>query len=128
MSIFGSIMSAIFGKSAGAQTTSSSPAGAPSTVPSATAGQAAGQNVDVGKVLTERAAQKNEKLDWRRSIVDLMKVLDLDSSLTARKELAKELGYTGELNGSAEMNIWLHKQVMQKLAANGGKVPAELAN
>ena len=57
-----------------------------------------------------------------------MKVLDLDSSLTARKELAKELGYTGELNGSAEMNIWLHKQVMQKLAANGGKVPAELAN
>ena len=128
MNIFGSIMSAIFGKSAGAQTTSSSPAGAPSTVPSATAGQAAGQNVDVEKVLTERAAQKNEKLDWRKSIVDLMKVLDLDSSLTARKELAKELGYTGQLNGSAEMNIWLHKQVMQKLAANGGKVPAELAN
>jgi hypothetical protein len=84
--------------------------------------------VDVEKVLTERAAQKKEKLDWRRSIVDLMKVLDLDSSLGARKELAKELGYTGELNGSADMNTWLHKQVMQRLAANGGKVPADLAN
>ena len=85
-------------------------------------------SVDVEKVLIEAAAKKKEKLDWRRSIVDLMKVLDLDSNLQARKELAQELGYKGELNGSAEMNIWLHKQVMQKLAANGGKVPADLAN
>jgi hypothetical protein len=127
MSIFGSIMSAIFGKSATVQSAggTASPA---SPAPSSTGGQPAGQTVDVEKVLTERASQKKEKLDWRRSIVDLMKVLDLDSSLGARKELAKELGYTGELNGSAEMNIWLHKQVMQKLAANGGNVPAKLAN
>ena len=130
MSIFGNIMSAIFGKSAGSQaaTNQAATTASPSTVPSPGAGQSAAQSVDVEKVLTERAAQKKEKLDWRRSIVDLMKVLDLDSSLSARKELAKELGYTGDLNGSAEMNIWLHKQVMQKLAANGGKVPADLAN
>ena len=82
--------------------------------------------MDVETVLTQRASQKKEKLDWRKSIVDLMKLLDLDSSLSARKELAQELGYKGELNGSAEMNIWLHKQVMQKVAANGGKVPADL--
>jgi Domain of unknown function (DUF3597) len=129
MSIFGSIMSAIFGKSAGAAASSPPTSGAsPSTVPSQSPAQASGQPVDVEKVLTEAAAKKKEKLDWRRSIVDLMKVLDLDSSLQSRKELAQELGYKGELNGSAEMNIWLHRQVMQKLAANGGKVPADLAN
>ena len=71
-------------------------------------------------------AAQGEKLDWRKSIVDLMKLLNLDSSLNARKELAKELGYTGSTSDSATMNIWLHKQVMQKLAANGGKVPADL--
>lgn len=65
-------------------------------------------------------------LNWRVSIVDLMALLDMDHSLAARKELATELGYTGELNGSAEMNIWLHKRVMKELAANGGKVPADL--
>jgi hypothetical protein len=129
MSIFGSIVSAIFGKSVGAQPTgsSSSPPTSPSDSPAGPA-QSGGQSVDVGKVLSERAAQKSEKLDWRKSIVDLMKVLDLESSLTARKQLAQEFGYKGELNGSAEMNIWLHKQVMQKLAANGGKVPAELTH
>ncbi len=133
MSIFGSIMSAIFGRSAGAQPSSAAtsgtgaPTASPSTVPSAGSGQANTQTVDVEKVLTDAAAKKSEKLDWRKSIVDLMKVLDLDSSLNARKELAKELGYKGELNGSAEMNIWLHKQVMHKLAANGGKVPTELS-
>jgi hypothetical protein len=127
MSIFGNIMSAIFGKPAGVQ--SAGPSGSLSPASSSSVGQsAAAQGVDVEKVLTERTAQKKEKLDWRKSIVDLMKVLDLDSSLGARKELAKELGYTGDLNGSAEMNIWLHKQVMQKLAANGGKVPPELAS
>ena len=78
--------------------------------------------------MKERASQKREKLNWRESIVDLMKLLDLDSSLPARKQLAQELGYKGELNGSAEMNIWLHRQVMQKLAANGGKVPADLTH
>ena len=77
-------------------------------------------------MLTKRAAQNKQKLDWRRSIVDLMKLLDLDSSLAARKELAKELGYAGDMDDSAAMNIWLHKQVMNKLAASGGKVPDDL--
>src|SRR6185437_8283648 len=72
------------------------------------------------------AAKKGEKLEWRTSIVDLMKALDIDSSLAARKELAKELGYSGDTNDSATMNIWLHKQVMAKLAANGGKLPPEI--
>ena len=72
------------------------------------------------------AAKNPQKLNWRTSIVDLMKLLDLDSSLQERKDLATELGYTGAKDGSAEMNIWLHKQVMNKLAANGGKVPADL--
>lgn len=77
-------------------------------------------------VLTNLAGQNKEKLDWRSSIVDLMKLLDLDSSLSARKELAKELNYTGDTNDSARMNVWLHKQVMIKLAENGGKVPDSL--
>ena len=94
--------------------------------PGSTTGSAPGGSVDVNAVLTERAAKKKEKLDWRHSIVDLMKVLDLDSSLTARKELARELHYTGDMNDSAAMNTWLHKQVMKKLAENGGKVPADL--
>jgi len=72
-------------------------------------------------------AQKNaQKLNWSTSIVDLMKLLDLDSSLTARKTLAQELKYSGDTNDSATMNIWLHKQVMIKLAENGGKVPDAL--
>jgi Domain of unknown function (DUF3597) len=72
------------------------------------------------------AGRSSERLDWRRSIVDLMKLLNLDSSLAARKELAQELNYAGDTNDSASMNIWLHKQVMIKLAENGGKVPDEL--
>jgi hypothetical protein len=75
----------------------------------------------------KRAEQNKEKLDWRKSIVDLMKLLDLDSSLAARKQLAQELHYTGDPSDSASMNVWLHKQVMQKLAEKGGKVPADLA-
>jgi hypothetical protein len=82
--------------------------------------------VDVQAVLTNLAAHSKEKLDWRVSIVDLMKLLNLDSSLTARKALADELHYTGNKSDTATMNIWLHKQVMQKLAENGGKVPDEL--
>jgi len=82
--------------------------------------------VDVAAVLDGLAKQNKQKLHWRTSIVDLMKLLDLDSSLAARKELAKELGYTGDSNDSASMNIWLHKQVMTKLAANGGKLPPEI--
>ena len=84
------------------------------------------QTVDVAPILDKAVAAKKEKLAWRTSIVDLMKALDIDSSLGARKELAKELGYTGDTNDSATMNIWLHKQVMAKLAANGGKLPADV--
>lgn len=121
MSIFGSIMSAIFG-SGGAK------AAEPASAPAAAGGGATAtmSSVDVAAVLTDLAAKNKEKLDWRKSIVDLMKLLDLDSSLSARKELAKELHYTGDTSDSATMNVWLHKQVMQKLAENGGKVPADL--
>ena len=124
MSIFGSIMSAIFGTSK-AQSPGTAPAGS-SAGSTASASATNPQTVDVEAVVSGLAGKKKEKLDWRKSIVDLMKVLDLDSSLTARKQLAQELGYQGELTGSAEMNMWLHKAVMKKLAENGGKVPAEL--
>jgi Domain of unknown function (DUF3597) len=150
MSVFDSILNAIIGHNAqartadaaqgraaqsagqavggGAQPNLGAAAGAAAGAGLATGnvGIARGRGVDVEAVLNERAAKKGEKLNWRTSIVDLMKLLDLDSSLSARKELAQELGYKGERDGSAEMNIWLHKQVMQKLAANGGKVPADL--
>jgi 3-oxoacyl-ACP reductase-like protein len=84
------------------------------------------QEVDVEEVLTNMQKQAGQQLNWRTSIVDLLKLLNLDSSLQARKELAAELHYTGDTNDSASMNIWLHKQVMNKLAQNGGKVPADL--
>lgn len=135
MSIFGKIMGAIFGTSAEAATPGTAPAGgasggaAPASTGSAPAGgAAAAPTVDVAPILDKAVAASGEKLDWRKSIVDLMKALNIDSSLSARKELAKELGYTGDTNDSASMNIWLHKQVMQKLADNGGKVPDDLKN
>jgi Domain of unknown function (DUF3597) len=81
---------------------------------------------EVEAMIAKVAAGQKEKYDWQKSIVDLMKLLNLDSSLNARKELAKELGYSGALDGSAEMNVWLHKQVMTKLAETGGKVPDSL--
>ena len=115
MSVFGSIMSAIFGH--GSAQASASPTAAPS---------APAQTVDVAEIVDKAAAAKGEKLAWRTSIVDLMKALDLDSSLTARKQLAAELKYTGNTNDSATMNVWLHKQIMAKLAANGGKLPADI--
>lgn len=82
--------------------------------------------VDVAELMEDLAEKSDVKLNWKTSIVDLMKLLDLDFSLTARKELAEELGYTGERDGSAEMNIWLHKAVLRELAKNGGKVPADM--
>ena len=82
--------------------------------------------VDVAAVLNDLAKKNPEKLDWRKSIVDLMKLVGMDSSLTARKQLATELHFTGDMNDSASMNVWLHKQVLKKLAENGGKVPPEL--
>jgi len=84
--------------------------------------------VDVEVVLVDLASKNAETLNWRTSIVDLMKLLQLDSSLAARKELAQELHFTGDTNDSASMNIWLHRQVMVKLAENGGKVPDSLKN
>ena len=81
---------------------------------------------DVQAIVAKLAGEQSEKLDWKVSIVDLMKLLKLDSSLGARKQLAQELGYTGPRDGSAEMNVWLHKQVMTKLAESGGKVPDSL--
>ena len=87
---------------------------------------AAAQPVDVEAILNDKLQQSGQQLNWRTSIVDLMKLLGLDSSLQARKELAQELNYTGDTNDSASMNVWLHKQVMTKLAQNGGKVPADL--
>jgi hypothetical protein len=130
MSIFGKIMGAIFGHSASATPAGGAAApaagGAGSGTASAAPSAAPGQSVDVAAIVDKAAAAKHEKLEWRTSIVDLMKALDIDSSLAARKELAKELGYTGDTNDSASMNVWLHKQVMAKLAANGGKLPPEI--
>jgi hypothetical protein len=133
MSILGKIMGAIFGEKAsaapasgGTATAGSAPA-SPSAPASSSAPAASAPTVDLTPILDKAAAaKKGEKLEWRTSIVDLMKALDIDSSLTARKELAKELGYTGDTNDSASMNIWLHKQVMAKLAANGGKLPPDI--
>jgi hypothetical protein len=103
-------------------------AGQPTQVTPAATGPAAtlAQQVDVEEILTNKQKASGQQLNWRSSIVDLLKLLDLDSSLQARKELAAELNYTGDTSDSASMNIWLHKQVMKKLAENGGKVPAEL--
>ncbi|WP_427025309.1 DUF3597 domain-containing protein [Aureimonas ureilytica] len=114
------------------QTPAPAPA-APNASAAAPAGGAAasapaqpGQPVDVAAILEAKARSAGQPLDWRRSIVDLLKLLDLDSSLSARKELAEELHYTGDTGDSATMNTWLHKAVMRKLAENGGQVPADL--
>jgi hypothetical protein len=130
MSIFGKIMSAIFGTKAdaapGGSAAPASGGAATSTGPTAAPSSAPAQSVDVAAILDKAVAAQKEKLAWRTSIVDLMKALHIDSSLGARKELAKELGYTGDSNDSATMNVWLHKQVMAKLAANGGKLPPDI--
>ena len=129
MSIFSSIKNAIFGHKAEAATpppAATNPAIPMNSAPAAPAAPAALSEVDVEGNLAALAAGKD--LNWRTSIVDLMKLVGIDSSLANRKELAMELGYTGDLEGSAEMNIWLHKAVMRELAKNGGKVPAELTD
>ncbi len=135
MSIFGSIMSAVFGthpaaaEAAQAGTAPQSPPAASDAAPAAgdaSGAQPAPASVDVAEVLTAKAAQAGQTLDWSHSIVDLMKLLGLDSSLAARKDLAGELHYTGDTNDSASMNVWLHSAVMKKLAENGGKVPDDL--
>jgi len=127
MSIFGKIMTAIFGSAASATPAAGGAAASPVSAPTpSSAPIAPPESVDVAAILDKAVAAKGEKLEWRTSIVDLMKALDIDSSFTARKELATELGYTGDSNDSASMNIWLHKQMMAKLAANGGKLPSDI--
>ncbi len=102
------------------------PAPAATPAPAPSAATAPAQPVDVAAILDQLAAKNSEKLDWKHSIVDLMKLVGMDSSLSARKELAQDLHYTGDTSDSAAMNIWLHKEVMQRLAANGGKIPQDL--
>jgi hypothetical protein len=146
MSVFGSIMSAIFGSkaatgavppagspaaksAAGTGAGTAPPAGSPGTAGTAAAASPAGKPMtreEVEAIIEKIADEQDEDLNWDESIVDLMKLLKLDSSLNARKQLAKELGYSGALDGSAAMNVWLHKQVMTKLAEGGGKVPDSL--
>ena len=152
MSLFGSIISKIFGGgAASAQASASHAAETPTVSPTATGTGGAGSgssgattpsmsgaasppsapmgsaaSVAVCQVLSDMAAKKGENLNYKQSIVDLLKLLDLDSSLTARKQLADELHYTGDKDDSATMNVWLHKQVVQKIAENGGKVPADM--
>ncbi len=139
MSIFSKIKDAIFGKKdAAPESRPQIPAGmdggppvASQAAPAAPAPTTAApaQSVDVVQTLDDMAAAKgNPDLNYKTSIVDLMKLLGLDSSLDNRKELATELGYTGDKDGSAEMNIWLHKEVMRQLAANGGTVPASMTD
>jgi len=105
---------------------SAQPAAAPAAAPPPAAPAAPARVVDVAAILDGFAANNPEKLDWKKSIVDLMKLVGMDSSFKARKQLAQELNYTGDPNDSASMNVWLHKQVLIKIAENGGKVPQEL--
>lgn len=132
MGIFSTIKNAIWGHAAAAPAPAPAPAPQPAPVGAAAAPQPEPapppevQPVDIEAVLTRMQAEKGTHLNWRTSIVDLMKLVGMESSLEERKALASELNYTGALDGSAEMNIWLHKQVMVQLAANGGKVPDSL--
>ena len=129
MSIFGTIMGKIMGNQArkeAAAENAARPAAAQTAAPAATAVATPASTVDVAARLDEMKAASKQTLNWRESIVDLMKLVGIDSDITNRRALAHELGYTGDLNDSATMNVWLHKQVMQKLAENGGKVPANL--
>jgi Rieske Fe-S protein len=141
MGIFSSIVNAIFGSKAAASVpgasaavestaaaapASASASSAPAAATAASAAPTPISKAEVEAIIAQIEKDRGVKYNWRQSIVDLMKLLDLDSSLGARKELAQELGYKGALDGSAEMNVWLHKQVMEKLAEGGGKVPASL--
>lgn len=139
MSIFSKIKNAIFGSPAAAAENPAATTAAPATpsastsaaAPAATSAapaqsQPASDPIDVAPILDAAVKKSGQKLDWRHSIVDLMKALGMDASLAERKELAAELGYTGDTGDSAKMNMWLHKALMKKLSENGGKVPADL--
>src|SRR6266850_2262877 len=137
MGLFNNLMSKIFSHAATATPVSGSPSAAQpgAATPAAPAVQSAApatapaappQTVDVAVILDGLVAKNPEKLDWKKSIVDLMKLVGMDSSFKARKQLAQELNYTGDPSDSASMNIWLHKEVLRKVSENGGKVPPEL--
>jgi hypothetical protein len=138
MGLFSGIMSKIFGHAPAAKAqpapvaptiqpvVSAPPTPAAEAPPNASPVAPPPPVVDVTAVLDDLAAHNGEKLDWRKSIVDLMKLVGMDSSLASRKELADDLGYTGDKGDSAKMNVWLHREVIKQLAANGGKVPADL--
>jgi hypothetical protein len=139
MSIFGNLSEAIFGQRAQPRGPAQSGLGAggdqiaganPWWVNAANQGQAtqAGASGSTDVEATLEAREGAQQLNWRTSIVDLMKLVGIDSSLENRKELAQELGYSGDMNDSAAMNVWLHRQVMRELAANGGRVPATLTD
>ncbi|MFM0118057.1 MULTISPECIES: DUF3597 domain-containing protein [unclassified Paraburkholderia] len=133
MSIFGDIVNKLFGKAkpdqpAPAVEPTPDPAAAQAAAPAAAPAPAPLADVDVAVVMDQFVSESGQTLNWRISIVDTLKALGVDSSLEHRKELAKELKYSGDTNDSASMNIWLHKQVMKALAANGGKLPADLAD
>jgi Domain of unknown function (DUF3597) len=127
MSIIGKIMNAIFdqagttpvdgGRPVSTNASTTSPSAAPAAPP---------RSIEIAPILDRAVAAKEEKLEWRTSIVDFMKALDIDTSRATRKQLATELGYTGDANDSASMNVWLHKEVMEKLAASGGRLPPEI--
>jgi hypothetical protein len=131
MGVFDSIVKKIFphgttSMGGSSEVAQKGPADAPKSETAGAAYTPSEAPVDVESVLTDLASKTRERLNWRESIVDLLKLLDLDSSLSARKELASELHYSGDSGDSAALNIWLHKQVMRKLAENGGKVPEDL--
>lgn len=136
MGLFNTLMSKIFSHASAVDSPAAAvgaPAGQPASQPApapaaapANAGATPASSVDVATTLDALAKKNSEKLDWKHSIVDLMKLVGMDSSLSARKELAQDLHYTGDTNDSAAMNIWLHAEVMKQLAANGAKVPQDL--
>ncbi len=131
MSILGNILGGIFGRKKddepkAAPTPAPTTTAAPTPTAAAPTPTAAAEPVDVAGILDFKNSVRDEKLNWRTSIVDLMKLLGLESSLSERKELAQELGYTGDMSDSASMNIWLHKQVIQKIVDNGGQLPRDL--
>ncbi|MER9210674.1 DUF3597 domain-containing protein [Mesorhizobium sp. M0663] len=143
MGIFDSIKGAIFGSAVAAEAPPAQPSPAPASstatqptaptrsAPAATPAPAApaapSSAPDIAAILDKAVAAKGQKLNWKNSIVDLMKALNIDSSLGARKELAHELNYTGDMNDTVTMNLWLHDALMKKLAENGGKLPSDLA-
>jgi hypothetical protein len=126
MGILGTLINKVFGRKTETPAAPSATVTETVVVEAAPAIPAVPADFDVTGYLNDLGSQSKEKLDWKVSIVDLMKLVGMDSSLSARKELAKELGYGEDMKDSAKMNIWLHKQVMQQIAKHGGKLPAEL--